>query len=519
MRYFNTSGPCNPEKHYMVLRKQLVAEGLDKINRGRYIAIFAPRQAGKTTFFQLLLEKLKKGGQYTPIWISFETLQNATKRGFYEALHEKLSWELSKHGIKDPPFIKNEIGLLRFFKEIHRRASALVIVIDEFEGIPRRVVAELMHAFREIYHKREDYALHSLILVGVSTIADLIVSSASPFNIVDELKVPYFSIEEVRGLIGQYTKESKQKFDKDVIQAIYENTNGQPGLVCALCAHLVEKIVTDKTHPVTMQDFYRTLKYFLTEKFDKNILNIVQKARKKKKFMLRLLFTDDPIPFSVHHPDIGYLYAHGVVENIDGAADVPVPLYKKCLLTAFRPALNGEIRYYVSAHDTFAEYLQKDGLNLKAILQRYIEYVKRRGYQAFDTKHLKEGAWHYSLDGFINFFIERLGGQTFTEVPSGRGRTDILILFRNKKYIIETKIFTDQSYFQKGKKQLAEYLKSEGLDVGYYAVFSQKHAEEDELEQEEMINGKRIVTRIIRVNFERPSRSRRKRLSASVTSA
>jgi hypothetical protein len=94
-------------------------------------------------------------------------------------------------------------------------------------------------------------------------------------------------------------------------------------------------------------------------------------------------------------------------------------------------------------------------------------------------------------------------------VPSGRGRTDIMILFQGKKYIIETKIFTDQSYFQKGKKQLAEYLKSEGLKAGYYVVFSQKHAEEDKLEQEEVINGKRIVTRIIRVNFAHPSRGRK----------
>jgi hypothetical protein len=59
--------------------------------------------------------------------------------------------------------------------------------------------------------------------------------------------------------------------------------------------------------------------------------------------------------------------------------------------------------------------------------------------------------------------------------------------------------------------QLAEYLKTESLKVGYYVVFSQKHAAEDVLEEEEIIEGKRIFTRIIRVNFSRPSRSRKKR--------
>jgi hypothetical protein len=189
---------------------------------------------------------------------------------------------------------------------------------------------------------------------------------------------------------------------------------------------------------VTITDFYKTLTHFLTERFDKNIINIIQKARQKRSFMLRLLFNDDPVPFTVHDPDIGFLYANGVVENVDGWVDISVPLYKKCLLSAFRPTINGETEYYVSAQDTFSEYLDDSGLNVRAILQRYVEYVAKRCFRAFDAKHLREGAWHY-------------------------------------------------------------------------VVFSRKHTTADVLEQEEVIDGKRIFTRIIRVKFERPSRSRKKR--------
>ncbi len=506
MRYFNTSGPCNPAEHYTVMRRDLIAEGVDKVRRGKYVTIFAPRQAGKTTYFKLLLSELRRQGQYTPVWISFETLQNATKKQFYEALGHKLSRELADFGIKAPHAISNEFEMIGLFEALRHQCEKLVIVIDEFEGVPRAVLSELMHAFREIYQKRENYALHSLLLVGVSTIAELVVSSASPFNVVDELKIPYFSEEEVRDLIGQHAEESGQRFEEEVIKEIYQNTAGQPGLACALCAHLVEKIVTDKTKPITMEDFYVTLDYFLTEKFDKNIINIVQKASLKKSFMLNLLFNDKPVPFTVDQPDIAFLYAHGVVEKVGNWVDITVPLYKKRLLTAFRPALNGETGYYVSAKDDFSGYVTAEGLNLKAILQQYAAYVAQRGFRAFDTKHLKEGAWHYSLDGFISFFIERLGGCTFVEMPSGRGRTDILILYRDKKYIIETKVFTDLSYFEKGKRQLAEYVSSEGLEEGYYVVFSNKHGAEDILEQEEIVAGKRIVTRIIRTNFEQPSR-------------
>jgi hypothetical protein len=140
------------------------------------------------------------------------------------------------------------------------------------------------------------------------------------------------------------------------------------------------------------------------------------------------------------------------------------------------------------------------------LLQNYSAYVQRRGFHAFDTEHLKEGAWHYSLDGFLNFFIQRLGGDTLVEVPSGRGRTDILILYKGGKEIIETKVYLDQGYFDQGKTQLVDYLVSEGLDQGFYVVFSNKHGPTDPLYTEETIQGKRLYTWIIRTTFKAPSR-------------
>jgi hypothetical protein len=504
MRYFNTSGPCDPKRHYTVMREALIETGRTMVEQGRYFTIFAPRQAGKTTYFQLLIEKLKAKGTYTPIWISFEHLKEYSKEDFYQGMAIQFGEELSEYDIPLEPSLRKSDELLNLLKTIQRQVKPLILFIDEFEGIPDCVLSELMHTFRMIYHRKKYYGLHSVILVGVSTIAELVVSSASPFNMVDELKIPYFTFAEVQELIQQYVTESGQVFAQEVIKAVYENTQGQPGLVCGICAHLVEKVVTDRSKSVTMNNFYPTLKYFLTERFDKNIQNIVRKAREKKEFMVRLLFSDRPIAFTVNEPDIAYLFAHGVVDNVNGVVEITVPLYSKVLITAFRPLINGEIEHYFSAHEKLGEYITPEGLNMRAILTKYREYVRRRGFRAFDTEHLKEGAWHYSLDGFVSFFIESLEGQTFIEVRTGRGRTDILILYRNQKYIIETKIFTNDAYFQKGKAQLAEYLASEGLEEGYYVVFSNKHSEDEQLYFEEDVNGKRIYTFIICTGVTHP---------------
>lgn len=501
MREFNTSGPCNPALHYTVMRDALIAAGQEKVRKGRYFTLFAPRQSGKTTYFQLLLETLKIE-HFIPIWISFENLKTVTREVFYQELNNQLHQELAEYEIQVNTTISNQVDLVRFFQEI--KTQALVLVIDEFEGIPDVVLSEIMHSFRQMYHRKKYHALHSLILVGVSTLAELITSGASPFNIAEELKVSYFTPAEVTSLIEQFVKESGQRFEDKVIKGIYDNTKGQPGLVCALAADLVEKV---KNRTVTRDDFLGTLNDFLKSKYDKNILNILQKAREKQDFMCRLLFDEEPIDFNVHAKDIAYLHANGVIDNIENHVGILVPLYSKCIITAFRPISNGERSYYgLEANDTFNDYLKGEGLNIHALLNKYRQYVRRRGFKAFDTEHLKEAAWHYSLDGFINFFIEALEGQTFIEVPSGAGRTDILIVYQNHRYLIEVKVFTNNTLFKKGKGQLAEYLKSEDLDEGYYVVFSNVHNDDNTLYFEEEIQGKQIYTYMICTQFPTPSR-------------
>ncbi len=298
MREFNTSGPCNPALHYTVMREALIAEAQEKVKNGRYFTLFAPRQAGKTTFFKLLLNQLEKNGEFSTVWLSFENLKTVSKEEFYQELNDELHSELSN--IQSKLTIHNPISLRHFFEK--NQSKPIVLVIDEFEGIPDDVLSEVMHTFRKIYHKRDSHCLHSLLLVGVSTIAELVISGASPFNITEELQIPYFTEEEINDLIKQYVTESNQVFEDNVIKAIYENTQGQPGLVCALCSYIVEKLVTNRCQRVTIEHYYKAQHHFLTERFDKNILNIVKKAREKRNFMLKLLFDEEALPFSIHDP-------------------------------------------------------------------------------------------------------------------------------------------------------------------------------------------------------------------------
>ncbi|MEZ4864495.1 MAG: AAA-like domain-containing protein [Caldilineaceae bacterium] len=354
MRIFNTSGACVPEEHYTVMRQALVAKGETLVAQGRFFTIFAPRQSGKTTYFQLLFRRLTPLG-YITIRVSFEGMKTLSRSKFYQVFGQRLARGLIEQGIETKFSFADQTDFQTSLETNRWPDQKLVLVIDEFEEIAPEVLSELLHIFRDIYQYKQHYALQALLLVGVSTLAELVVSSASPFNVVDQLQIPYFTFAEVQELIGQYVRESGQPFDGQVIKAIYDNTHGQPGLVNALCQYLVDVMVTDRSQPVTMDAFYPTLKHFLTERFDKNILNVISKAREKQAFMLKLLFGETAIPFTINDPDIAYLYANGVVDNVDGYVQTLVPLYSKALLTAFRPKLNGETQEYVSANDNFLE--------------------------------------------------------------------------------------------------------------------------------------------------------------------
>ena len=239
MRIFNTSGACVPEEHYTVMREALVAEGEELVRRGRFFTIFAPRQAGKTTYFQLLFRQLAQFG-YLPVWVSFEGMKTATRQEFYTLFSHELQRELGHLLSFEQEEFANHIQFQWFLERLHTQTSRLVLVIDEFEDIPDVVLSELLHTFRKIYQRKQYYALYALILVGVSTLTELVVSAASPFNVVDQLQIPYFTVAEVQELIQQYVSENGQPFDPQVIKAIYDNTQGQPGLVNALCQHLVD---------------------------------------------------------------------------------------------------------------------------------------------------------------------------------------------------------------------------------------------------------------------------------------
>jgi hypothetical protein len=68
------------------------------------------------------------------------------------------------------------------------------------------------------------------------------------------------------------------------------------------------------------------------------------------------------------------------------------------------------------------------------------------------------------------FFLEK-GGTVFPEFPTGNGKVDILVRFRDRTYALELKSFQDRYAYTQALKQAAAYGEQLGLKRIYLILF------------------------------------------------
>ncbi|MCB0579788.1 MAG: AAA-like domain-containing protein [Phaeodactylibacter sp.] len=470
-RYFNTSGPNIPSEHYTLLRKNLIEKGMDLVSGNRYFTIWAPRQTGKSTYFRLLAEELRKKG-YIVCHVNVENFLSADEKGLLQSISYDIGLALDQ-----PIKVKK-------FSEFHDAIRQIqdvnfVFIVDEVEGINPAIFGQFLHTIRNLYHSREKHCLKSAILVGVSNIVGVAQDNASPFNIADNLEVPYFTKEETLELLGQHEAETGQMFEKSVKEKISQITANQPGLVNGFAYKLVEEC---KEKPVIgYEDYLEVEDWYLRLAIDKNVANILNKARQYRSFVERLLFRDEEVEFDIDREAIKVLHTNGIIRD-DGKGYVEfwVPLYKKRIYKAFYPYTNGEKGFFFNQVADFFDLVKDGKIDFDFLIANYKNYVKRRSFKAFrekdeatgQYKSIKEAALKYSFETYISLFLERIEAKSYLEADTGLGRSDIIVNFRAREYVIETKIYRDSYQAGKGLKQLAYYCQSINIPEGLYLLFA-----------------------------------------------
>ncbi len=529
MKTFETRGPVYPDRNYVVQRTTELADFVNRVKQGRYIVVFAPRQTGKTTFFRWALDALSdENSTYFPIQLNFEEYKNVSIVDFYEDLYENIREEIEtvfqKRGglfsevlsqFLESTQITNHLSMRRFFSRLSSllKDQRFVIVIDEFDGIPQAAVSDFLHSLRRIYLSGVDSRCpYSLGIVGVKNITQLNYDrSVSPFNIQDEFALPNFTLEQVGELLTQYTEEVGQPFTPETIAAIHKQTAGQPVLVNRFAQILTEESNIPKSEPITIEHFSEAHVRLLRER-NTNIQHLVTNIRRDQRFealLMKIASYEDGVEFNLYNDLISELATYGVIAaGDDSMCEIVNPIYHYCIMRAFKPIVNGLEQEYLpeDARAGFQDYLTPDGrIQRAALIDNFRDFIVRAGFKILQVPDTpQEYIGQHLLFAYLNQFVQIVGGTMYLEVQTGRGRMDLLILYKNDKYIVETKIWGGDPRYQAGKKQLAAYLKSEKAVEGYYVVFDHRKNPEPRVETE-IIGGFTIRSYVIPIIQELPS--------------
>ena len=403
-----------------------------------------------------------------------------------DKLLENLPWHLKLElDLPEQPAFPNWNSFAEFFSPVGGVFDRpVILLIDEFDSLPRPVIDRLVQLFRNMYLKRSKYLLHGLALIGVRAVLGLDSQRGSPFNVQRSLHVPNLTEDEVVELFRQFQEEPGQEVDPWVVHEVYRVTRGQPGL-----ASWFGELLTDphKYNPgsgqaIGREVWARVWLNALTSEFNTNVLNLVKKVRNQHTDRVVELFANPNVPFALDADWCNYLYMNGVIDGDEVVTGRGLrekicrfasPFVQERLYNALANDLVGDRLPILALEllDDLTDVFDGPDLNLPPLIERYRKYLDRlraRGLNPWIEQprradlRLTEAVGHFHLYAWLQQAVGRRCVLS-PEFPTGNGTVDLHLRDGDRRGIIEVKSFTDNYELQRGREQAARYASNLGL--------------------------------------------------------
>ncbi|MCP4350471.1 MAG: hypothetical protein GY795_33800 [Desulfobacterales bacterium] len=498
MRNFHSYGPVDCRYHFCVERRYLIEKCTQQLvgipeEGGHYFTIWASRQAGKTWLMRQVVKKIKAEykDRFQIGMLSVQGVVMEDKNHEDKFLEEIPMLLYEGFFMRDIPVPEN----WNSFRAIFDRNSdvfdkPLILFIDEFDSLPLHVIDRLVTMFRDIYLKRENYLLHGLALIGVRAVLGVGSRKGSPFNIQRALNVPNLSQEETTELFRQYQDESGQKIAPEVVENVFRNTKGQPGLVSWFGELLTENYNPGQDKTIDARTWKLVWHKSRYREPNNTVLNLIAKAQfPEHREILMAVFSQGDVPFAFHEPVCNYLYLNGIIEPFTVEDDkgelhdfcrFSSPFVQDCIHSALGMEMMRTLPVRaLDPLDDLSDVLDMPELNLPALMDRYQDYLRRlkaAGHEIWKDQPLRtdlrirEASGHFHLYAWLCIAVGKDCAVT-PEFPTGNGQVDIHIRCDGKRGIIEVKSFSNLRQIKKAKKQSAEYAASLGMNAVTVVVF------------------------------------------------
>ena len=503
VRFFNTTGPCNPDDHYMLPpADRLQGAQLHRYVRDKlYWSLHAPRQTGKTTFLLHWAKELNATGDYAVCYVSVERCQGLSQRSkaMPEACAAIQEWaKLSGLPVPKPSTKQSSSvlsSLLVNWSELVA-PKPLVVLFDEVDVLEEDAMVSFLRQLRGGFAVRGIGKFPiSIALVGMRDLKDYITKSkggksvnpGSPFNIKqDSVFVSNFTKANVAELFAQRTEETGQRIEPVALDYVWEQSQGQPWIVNNLFMRATLQILdTDNYETVTLGHVQQAKEQMILgrETHLESLSYRLELPRVRK--VVEKLMTGEVDVHLTQSDDFRLCLDLGLVKRDSEGVTIANPIYREVLAR--------DISY--GAQDMMSpptfRWQKTDGtLDMDALLKEFQKFWRRHS-EVWESKSDYSEAFPHLL---LTAFLQRITngeGHIDREYAAGRGRMDLFIDFKGAQHIIEIKLIRDydkpEDIKEDGMEQILWYRDKVGKNVPCYLLIFDRRSEGKKLPWEQRI--------------------------------
>jgi len=503
VRFFNTTGPCNPWDHYMLPpAERLIGAQLDRyIGDSLYWVLHAPRQTGKTTFLQSWAREINSGDEAVACYVTIERCQRLPEP---ERCMPNICIAIQDHaGFSNLPVPESKASgpnsmlsdiLIHFSSLV--APKPLVMLFDEVDALEGDAMISFLRQLRSGFMNRGVGKFPvSVALVGMRDLKDYITaakdgvqpSPLSPFNIkADSILLGNFLYDDVKKLFAQRTEETGQQITVEALEYVWEQSQGQPWIINSLFERATMRILkADDYNTITREHIEQAREQMILARethLDSLAVRIQEPAIRR---VMESLITGTPDPELTASEGFRICMDLGLVKKERGTPMVANPIYKETLAR--------QLTY--STQDAIPEpewqWEKQDGsLDMDALLNEF-QIFWRENSEVWEEKMSYTEAFPHLL---LMAFLQRVlngGGRIEREYAAGRGRMDLFVEYNSNKYIIEIKLIHEKqspdTIKKKGLEQTAKYRDAKAPDGPAYLVIFDRRSEAKEKSWDERI--------------------------------
>jgi len=469
---FNIAGPCLPDRHYMLPPERRLGRVLELIDDQAFFTLHAGRQTGKTTSLMWLQSHLNATGQWRALWVDIETAREEPDpaRAFQTLLGQIDRVCARIHPDVERPVeaaVKALLGdpasaVQRYLSRLAEQdARPWVLLFDEADGLVGEAMISFLTQLRQGYIERSQIPFPaSVALVGQRQVRDYVLSTeerravswlgtTSPFNITaDATTLGPFTEAEVGELLAQHTVVTGQRFEAEAAARIYALGQGHPWLTNALAEQIVARDVRDRAIAVTAAQVDAAKETIILERRS-HIDSLVARLREPRvRRILEPMFKGDRPVDDRLDDDLSYVLGLGLTRVRDGMMEIANPIYREVIPRALTYGQQ------VTIANQPAWYVRPDGsLAMDKLLSDFQVFWREDGHLAAEGFSYQEAGPHLMLMAFLQRVVNG-GGRIEREYGLGRGALDLMVLWREERYVVEVKLRRDTHTEQRDRKSV-----------------------------------------------------------------